>query len=48
VAEDARFELARACTNTLSKSVGLGSPRFKRVRDLGSLSYVVCAELLRT
>jgi hypothetical protein len=34
--------------NTLSKSAGLGSPRFERVRDLGCLSCVVRAERLRT
>jgi hypothetical protein len=33
---------------TLSKSVGLGSSRSKWVRDLGSLSWVVCAERPRT
>ena len=34
--------------NMLSKSVGLGSPRFKRVRDLGCLSRMVWAEHPRT
>jgi hypothetical protein len=34
-------------SNTLSRSVGLGSPRFKRVRDLGRLSSMVRAERLR-
>ena len=36
------------CPSTLSKSVGLGSLRFKRVCDLGCQSGVVCAERLRT
>ena len=38
----------KGMSNTLSKSVALGSPRFKRVRDLGCLSRVVCAGRLRT
>src|SRR5262249_11458500 len=37
----------RLLPHTLSKSVGLSSPRFKRVRDLGRLSCVLCAERLR-
>jgi hypothetical protein len=34
-------------SNTLSKSAGLGSPWFKRVRDLGRLSSMVRAERIR-
>jgi hypothetical protein len=37
----------RFSSNTLSKSAGLGSPRFKRGRDLGRLSSTVPAERLR-
>jgi hypothetical protein len=42
--QDRRHQLA----NTLSKSLGLGSPRFKRVRDLGRLSRVMRAVRPRT
>jgi hypothetical protein len=35
VAEDARFELARGCPNTLSKSADHGSGTAAGVRDLG-------------
>jgi hypothetical protein len=34
--------------NTLPKSVGLSSPKFERVRDLGRPLRAVCAERLRT
>jgi hypothetical protein len=35
-------------SHTLSKSVGLGPPWFKRVRDLGRLNSMVRAERPRT
>ena len=38
----------RYSSSTLSKSVGLGSPRFRRVRDLGCLFCAVRAGRLRT
>jgi len=43
-----RCHLGPQAGNTLSKSVGLGPPRFKGVRDLDCLSRVVCAERPRT
>jgi hypothetical protein len=44
----AREPVVSDCCHTLSKSVGVGSLQFKRVRDLGRLSSMVRAGRIRT
>jgi hypothetical protein len=48
VAEDARFELARDCPNTLSKSVDHSSGIAVGVRDLGRSDIAYACARLRT